>query len=330
MRTGGRIRTGAMTRLALVGCGYMGGIYRRAYEEIRAGGHAEDYYKGDLPRWLRGLRLVAVVDPLPVRAPGCRWFASVDDLLASGLRVDCAILATPIPTHYPLARQLIEHGVHLLIEKPVSETAVEVRSLVRLAARRGVRIMPGHIERYNPVTLDVRETVCYRMYGRLRKYTFLRTGKRPGRVLADLVLDKLIHDIDLVHCTVGPFRVERLSVRRRGGQIVECTLDTRHRNGVTGRIFSSWIVAEKRRQLEFEFERATLYGDLVKKTLRIRRHSEMPKEITGYRNNQIRDQLADFIHFLYSRNERIKPLVAMSDALASAKILDEIRARGVG
>jgi predicted dehydrogenase len=319
-----------MMRLALIGCGYMGGIYRRAYEEIRSGRRAEDYYKGDLPRWLRGLRLVAVADPVPARAPGCRWFASVDDLLASGIRVDCAILATPIPTHYPLARQLIEHGVHLLIEKPVSETAAEVRSLVRLAARRGVRIMPGHIERYNPVTLDVRETVRYRMYGRLKNYSFIRTGARPGRVRVDLVLDKLIHDIDLVHCTVGPFRVDRVSVRRRSGQIVECTLTTRHRNGVKGRIFSSWIVSTKRRQVEFEFERATLYGDLLEKTLRIRRHREMPKEITGYRNNQIRDQLADFIYFLHSRGGRVKPLVTMSDALTSAKVLDEIRKRGVG
>lgn len=331
MRTRAAKGKETLTRLALIGCGYMGGIYRRAYEEIRTGRHAEDYYKGDLPRWLRGLRLVAVVDPVPDRrggdAPG---FASVDDLLASGIGVDCAILATPIPTHYPLARQFIERGIHLLIEKPVSETAAEVRSLVRLAARRGVRIMPGHIERYNPVTLDVRETVRYRMYGKLRSYSFLRTGIKPGRVRSDLVLDKLIHDIDLVHGTVGPFRVDRVSVRRRGGQIVECTLHTRHRSGVKGRIFSSWIVAAKRRQVEFEFERATLSGDLIEKTLRIRRHREMPKEITGYRNNQIRDQLADFIYFLYSRNERIKPLVAMSDALASAKILDEIRARGVG
>lgn len=319
-----------MTRLALIGCGYMGGIYRRAYEEIRTGRHAEDYYKGDLPRWLRGLRLVAVVDPVPTRAAGCRWFASVDDLLASGIRVDCAILATPIPTHYPLARQLIERGLHLLIEKPVSETAAEVRSLIRLAARRGVRIMPGHIERYNPVTLDVRETVRYRMYGRLRKYSFLRTGTRPGRVCVDLVLDKLIHDIDLVHCTVGPFRVDRVSVRRRGGQIVECAIQTRHRNGVRGKIFSSWIVPVKQRQVEFEFERATLLGDLIGKTLRIRRLREMPKEITGYSNNQIRDQLADFIFFLHSRGGRVKPLVSMSDALASAKVLDEIRARGVG
>jgi predicted dehydrogenase len=224
---------------------------------------------------------------------------------------------------------LIRRGIPLLIEKPVGRTAKEVRSLIRLAARHGVRIMPGHVERYNPVTLDVRETVRYRMYGRLKSYSFIRTSVRPVRVREDLVLDKLIHDIDLVHCTVGPFKVGRVDIRRQRGSIVECTVQTRHRNGVTGRIFSSWLVPVKKRNVEFQFERASLSGDLLEKTLRIHRHQEMSKEITGYRNNQIRDQVADFIYFLYSRNARIKPLVRMSDALKSAGVIDEIRRRGL-
>ena len=317
------------TNLAIIGYGHMGNIYRLAYEEIRAGKHAEDYYKGDLPRWLKTLRLRAVVDPRHrmVARGGLRVFSSVDDLISSGVRIDCAILATPIDTHYRIARQLIECGVHLLIEKPVSETAKEIQSLIRLAARRGVKLMPGHVERYNPVTLDARETVRYRMYGRLNRYALTRTSRRPERVREDLVLDKLIHDIDLVHCIVGSFQVSKVKVRRQAGRIVECTVSTRHRSGATGTIFSSWLVPEKKRTVDFFFDRAHLSGNLIDKTLRILRFHEMSKEITGYRNNQIRDQLADFVYYLYSQDAGVKPLVRMSDALKSGRVIDEIRAK---
>ena len=217
--------------------------------------------------------------------------------------------------------------MHLLIEKPVSETAKEIQSLIRLAARRGVKLMPGHVERYNPVTLDARETVRYRMYGRLNRYALTRTSRRPERVREDLVLDKLIHDIDLVHCIVGSFQVSKVKVRRQAGRIVECTVYTRHRSGATGTIFSSWLVSEKKRTVDFFFDRAHLSGNLIDKTLRIRRFHEMSKEITGYRNNQIRDQLADFVYYLYSRDAGVKPLVRMSDALKSGRVIDEIRAK---
>lgn len=315
------------THFAIIGYGYMGKIYKTASLELYNQKNIETYYKYDLPRILKGFRLKAIVDTgfsasQYIQEDDIWHFNSVDAMLEQrDLNIDAAVVATPIRTHFELAKKLIRNKISLLIEKPVCETAKEVKELITLSKRYHVRIMPGHVERYNPVTLDAAEAVKYRMYGKAHKYTLLRTSSKPKRVKESLLIDKLIHDLDLAQCIFGKFKISDIQVKRDHQEIMECIIYTNHRKGYQGKIISSWLGKEKERTITVTFERATLQGDLIEKRIDIDRYMELSKQISGYKNNQIKDQLVDFIAY---KHKMIKTLVTMQDALRSAYLIDEI------
>ncbi len=318
------------TNLAIIGYGYMGRIYKKACFELYRQERLESYYKYDLPGMLRNFKVKAVVDTgFPdtyYNNDEKIWYFNTFEELFSheDLVINAAVIATPISTHFEVAAELLRHKFALLIEKPVCETAKQVKELIRMSKKYRVKIMPGHVERYNPVTLDAAEAVQYRMYGKVKDYCFVRKSPKPERVKDSLITDKLIHDLDLVHCILGKFKITGIQTKKRGNDIMECTLSTMHRNGVKGTILSSWLSDRKTRTITINFERGSLKGDLIEKKIDIDRYRELSKQIAGYRNNQIKDQLVDFI--AYSR-KFIKPLVTMKDALESAYLIDEINRR---
>ncbi len=318
------------TQLAIIGYGYMGEIYKKACQELYNQGKIETYYKYDLPRMLKGFRLRAIVDTRfddshYNRDEEIWYFNSIDVMLKQdNLNINAVVISTPINTHFEIAERLIKNKLSLLIEKPVCETAKEVKELMALSKKYKVRIMPGHVERYNPVTLDTGEAVKYRMYGKVISYSFLRTSPKPERVKDNLIIDKLIHDLDLVQCIFGKFRISDIKVKKIDNEVMECTVSTTHRHKFTGEIISSWLSENKKRNVTIRFERGLLKGDLIKKKIEIDRYMELSKQISGYNNNQIKDQLVDFIAY---KHKFIKTLVTMKDALKSAYLIDEISRR---
>jgi len=318
------------TNLAIIGSGYMGKIYQNACMELSNQDGYESYYKHDLPQLLRDFKLQAIVDPSfknspPLKTNGIRYFTSVDEMLSdSELEINAAVVATPISTHLSIAEKLIKNNVSLLIEKPVCETAREVKRLIYLARKYQVQIMPGHVERYNPVTLDAIEAVKYKIYGKVENYTLLRTSPKPDRVKDNLIIDKLVHDLDLVQCIFGRFSITDIETEKISNEILKCVVHTRHKKGFHGRIVSSWLTREKERKISIEFERGLLEGDFVEKNLKIDRFMELTKQVSCYQNNQIKDQLVDFIAY---KHKLIKTLVNIQDALKTALMIDEINRR---
>jgi predicted dehydrogenase len=318
------------TNLAIIGSGYMGKIYQKACRELSNQHGVETYYKHGLPELLREFELKAIADRSfasdpPEEADGIRRFASVEEMLkAEELGINAAVIATPISTHAEIAEKLIRKGISLLIEKPVCETAREVKHLIYLSKKYQVRIMPGHVERYNPVTLDAMEAVRYRIYGKVVNYTISRTSPKPERVKDSLIIDKLIHDLDLIQCIFGTFTISDVKTEKISNRVMKCVVHTEHKKGYSGEIISSWLTPEKERKITIEFERGLLDGDFLEKKLRIDRYMELTKQVSCYQNNQIKDQLVDFIAY---KHKLIKTLVNIHDALRSAYLIDEINER---
>lgn len=315
-------------RLAIIGYGYMGHIYRKAFRELKDERQGENYYKIDLDELISGVELVAVVDPaineedhIELQRSGIQIFKETGDLFASGLEIDAAVVASPISTHFDLARGCLERGLSLLIEKPVCPTKSQIAQLARMARVRRLVVFPAHVERYNPVCLDAREYVKYKIMGKVRTYSLRRCSTKPERVHESLVIDKLIHDVDLVHSIFGPFRVKAVEAKRQGNEIMQIEVTTSHFKGYSGSIFSSWLVKEKERSIQVDFERGRLHGDLLEKKLKVFRQREFSKEITGYGNNQIKDQLLDFLACLHHPTH---PLVNIKDALIAAQVIDRV------
>src|SRR4051812_12599468 len=92
------------------------------------------------------------------RFPGARITPDFDDLLADD-ELEAVVIATPVPTHYPLAKQALEAGKHVFVEKPPAMRAVEMDEAVTLAAERDLVLMPGHLLLYHPGVLKVKELI---------------------------------------------------------------------------------------------------------------------------------------------------------------------------
>ncbi len=190
-------------RVAVVGCGYLGRF------------HAEKYAR------MPGAELVGVVDIDRKRAEdladrlGTRAY---EDWEAVANRIDAASIVVPTPLHHPIGKALLERGVDLMIEKPITETLAEADELIRLAEAGGRVLQVGHLERFNPAVVAARE--------RIRNPVFIEAHRLSifqGRSTdVSVVLDLMIHDIDIILDFVGS---EVESLHASGAAVVSRTVD---------------------------------------------------------------------------------------------------------
>lgn len=166
-------------RLAVVGAGHLGRIHAR----IASG--------------LEDVELVGVVDPVAENRErvsnetGVPAFSDLHELF--GL-ADAAVVATPTVTHTTVAEQLLNGGLHLLIEKPLTTTAADADKIVSLAKRQQLTVQVGHVERFSPALTSVKSQLVDPKYieaHRCSGFTFRSTD-------IGVVHDLMIHDIDVV------------------------------------------------------------------------------------------------------------------------------------
>jgi predicted dehydrogenase len=166
-------------RAAVIGVGYLGKF------------HAQKYAA------LPGVELVAVVDEDSARAAevsaalGCRAATELTPVLPD---IDVASIVVPTDDHYSVTRACLDAGVHVLVEKPVTRTIEEADELIAVAQARGLVFQVGHVERFNPAVLA--------MQGLLAKPLFIESYRlasfKPRGTDVDVVLDLMIHDIDII------------------------------------------------------------------------------------------------------------------------------------
>ncbi|HET9454482.1 MAG TPA: Gfo/Idh/MocA family oxidoreductase [Gemmatimonadaceae bacterium] len=126
---------------------------------------------------------------------GARAFPSLDALLGE---IEAAVIVVPTPAHHAVARQALERGVHLLIEKPITTTLEQADELLSIAGQKGALLQIGHVERFNQA---LRAAQPYLDAPRFIESERLATFNPRGSDVA-VVLDLMIHDIDLVHALV--------------------------------------------------------------------------------------------------------------------------------
>jgi predicted dehydrogenase len=171
-------------RTAVVGTGYFGRF------------HANHYAKN--PR----ATLVAVVDTDEARARaiaeefGAEAAFDYRDILG---RVDAVSVAVPTPGHYAIARDLIEAGLHVLVEKPITDSVESANAITALAEQKGTILQVGHIERFSAAYRTLANIIADPLY--FESYRIAPWKERGVEV--DVVLDLMIHDIDMIIGLVG-------------------------------------------------------------------------------------------------------------------------------
>ena len=172
--------------MAVAGAGAFGRNHLRVVRELEAAGE--------------GVALVAAVDPDAARADeaakqyGIRVFGTIDELKKADLKLDAACVAVPTVNHHEVAAALLEAGLDLLVEKPLAASLADADDLIERAERGGRIVQPGHLERFNPAVVAVEPKLKRPMFFEAHRLSVFT----PRALDVDVVLDLMIHDLDIV------------------------------------------------------------------------------------------------------------------------------------
>lgn len=232
-------------RTGVIGAGALGYHHVRLLKEI-SGPQFAGFYDN------RAARAAQVAEELGVRA-----FDSVEALLDAA---DALTVVVPTPAHYAVARPALERGKHLLIEKPVAATLAEADELLAIAARSGSVVQVGHVERFNRA---VRAALPHVDAPRFIESDRLAPFNPRGSDVA-VVLDLMIHDIDLVLTLVGGHVAAVAAV---GVPVLTPTVDIANArlsfaSGAVANITSSRVSREKLRKVRIFQQSGYLSLDL--------------------------------------------------------------------
>jgi predicted dehydrogenase len=226
-------------RTAVVGVGHLGREHARIHAALAAEGKSNFVAVCDLNE--RTAREVAA-------SRDARWTTDWRTLVGD---VDAVSLATPTESHAEIACALLEAGVHVLVEKPISRTLEEADRMIAAASRGGATLMVGHLERFNPALVALRPHVRNPVY-----FEIHRVGQFTTRSLdIDVVLDLMIHDLDIILWLVG-HDVEVKDVRAVGLPVLTNHVDAANARiefatGAVANITASRVGTEKIRKMRF-------------------------------------------------------------------------------
>ena len=228
-----------MLRTAVIGVGSLGRQHARIHADLAKEGFSE---------------FVAVCDLNEETARSISDERKTDwttDWRALVGRIDAASIAVPTETHCEIACGLLESGIHVLVEKPISRTLEEADRMIEAAARGNAVLQVGHLERFNPAMVALRPHVRKPVY-----FEIHRVGQFTARSLdIDVVLDLMIHDLDIVQWLVGE-DVEVTNIHAVGIAILTNKVDAANArlefsSGAVANITASRVGTEKIRKMRF-------------------------------------------------------------------------------
>jgi len=252
-------------------------------------------------------------------------------------QLDAVTIASSTPTHYSLAAECLEHGLHVLVEKPITETIEQAQRLVQLADERGRVLQVGHIERFNPAFIELKHvTEDMRLIGiSMRRLSPFDTSNTD----VDVIRDLMIHDLDLAVNLAG-LEIEGIDAWGRSittGTIDHAVANVSFRNGPIATLFASRVTEQKVRAIEVIAEGAYIEADLLNKSVLVHRRT-LPQyldnhHITKYRQESIIERIhvpmseplmLELRHFVDCVRGNCSNLVPGSDGLRALQLAEAV------
>ena len=263
---------------------------------------------------------------------GVKPFASEAELAAE---CDALTVAVPATKHYETAMPLIEMGKHLLMEKPLAATVPQAKEMVAAAEKKGIVFGVGHVERFN-AAMDFleknRSNTLFIEAHRLAKYPPPRPGMHRRGTEVSVVLDLMIHDLDLVLTMVGS-EVERFDAV--GMPVLSKTEDIanvrlKFKNGAVANVTASRVSAEPMRKFRVFQTDSYISMDYAKSTGKIIRKSFLGvafKNVNLCEKNALAAEIADFVGAVRKSRESgtlIQPKVTGGQGLRALELAEAI------
>lgn len=191
-----------MTRVGVIGTGSMGKNHIRVYSEIG------------------GVDLVAISDISQdnkdiAQKYRCRFYADYREMLKNE-NLDAVSIVVPTSLHKEVALDCIDNGINILMEKPISDTVENARIIIDRAEKKGIILAVGHIERFNPAVIKLKEIINGGDLGEITSMVARRVGIFPPQIKdANVYLDLAVHDIDIFNFLLEKDPLEIFSVAGR-------------------------------------------------------------------------------------------------------------------
>ncbi|HVT61870.1 MAG TPA: Gfo/Idh/MocA family oxidoreductase, partial [Legionellaceae bacterium] len=188
---------------AVIGVGYLGRFHAQKYHILE-----EAHLLGVCDHNSDNAQRVA-------QELGVQAFTHYQDLFG---QVQAVSIAASTKAHYAIAKDCLNHGIHVLLEKPMTETLQEANELITLAQQRGLKLQIGHMERFNPARLALADHLDRPVFIDARRMAPFT----PRGADVNVVLDLMIHDIDLIQTIVNS-PIE--SIEAHGSYVLTSTID---------------------------------------------------------------------------------------------------------
>jgi predicted dehydrogenase len=269
---------------------------------------------------------------------GYKYFNSIEDLIDA---VDMVDIVTPTLSHYDCAIQAIEKGKHIFIEKPITNTVEEAENIRELLAKHNLRGQVGHVERFNPAFIAVKD--------KLENPMFIETHRlaefNPRGTDVPVVLDLMIHDIDII-LSVVKSKVKHVSAS--GVSVLSDTPDIANarlefENGCVANLTASRISLKNMRKTRFFQKDAYIAVDFLEKKCEVVKMKDAPETPGDFdmilqnaegvkkqiyfdnpsisNNNAILDELESFAHAI---NTNTSPIVTLHDGTEALRVATQI------
>jgi virulence factor len=245
-------------RIGVVGVGRMGQRHCRIYSNLRR------------------VQWVGICDANPeigaqiAQHYDVDFYAHIDELLE---QVDAISLAVPTPLHFELAMRCLARGVHVLIEKPITETLAQAENLTQAAEASGLIVQVGHIERFNPAYIELKNVLeeMTPLAVNLRRLSPYQGHNHD----VDVVLDLMIHDTNLVLDLTGqePTSVNAYGLTAFSGTIDHALAQLSFNSGPLVTLTASRVTEQKVRSVEVTAREAYVECDLLSKSILVHRHT---------------------------------------------------------
>lgn len=250
-----------MLKIGLFGVGHLGQIHLKCISDIDA------------------LQLVGIFDPDEDKAYkiadkyNCKAFKSAEALMKA---IDLADIVAPTSAHHQLAMLAMDHHKHFFLEKPITQTVTEARTICERAANLNIKAQVGHVERFNPAMLSVEHLSLNPMFIEAHRLALFN----PRGTDVSVVLDLMIHDLDIILKLI-PYPI--IQIEASGVAIVSPSEDIANvrlefENGAVVNLTASRISMKNMRKLRVFQPDAYMSMDFLnKKTEIVKIHAELPE-----------------------------------------------------
>ena len=262
------------------------------------------------------INLSAVVDSNQniILDEGTKHFPNLENLLNSEINIDAAIIATPTNTHYEITKKLLNNGIHVLVEKPLSTKTDEASELINLADEKNLVLLVDHTFLYNEAINFAIKSIQDGEIGSLLHINFERTNLGPIRSDVSCLWDLTTHDVSILNAITPnePTQIRASSFNTSQTEAFDMVnVSLNYENNLFVTMFSSWLHPEKTRKIKIVGDKKMIVFDDLNFNEPIKIYDKKfdqiyDKEIIQNNNNSF---------FSFSIGDVISPFIQNSEPL---------------